>query len=79
MVKSGQILKDPSGEIMNCGQAAHFLVMHPQEKENGKESFSVVDLPLDDTEICGAITTHPVDKLERLKYVSTVTKLIWEC
>jgi hypothetical protein len=74
----GEILKDQTGEIMGKGEGATFLKMSNRDDVGKKEDFIVMEIPYDNSEPLGPVTTATKEQVESMKYMGNLVKIIWE-
>lgn len=83
MINFGHIYKDQSGQIMDRGENTYFLILGYNEanEDNGSPAkavrYQVLEIG-DENKPMGPITFEDSEKLEKLKYVCNLPKVIWD-
>ena len=80
IINFGDILKDQTGEVMERGQNAHFLILGnsiPNEDEQKiGERYQIMEIGVEGQPM-GPIVFMDAYKLSQLKYVANLPKLVW--
>lgn len=78
-MRFGDIIRDQGGAVMECGQGAEFIVLsHSPEGKKEDEMIKVIELGKNANDPITQITHHPLAKLEKLKHVANIYKLVWD-
>lgn len=79
MIKYGDILKDQTGQVMERGENACFVVAG-QAKVEGAETddYAIMEVADDSSHPMNFISPVKEDTLDQLKYVGNLCKMVWE-
>lgn len=82
MINFGHIYKDQSGQVMNRGENTYFLILGYSKTTEGERKpltdsrYQILEIG-DENKPMGPITFEDSEKLEKLKYVCNLPKVIW--